>query len=179
MNIPHTIVNVSLNVAFAACFIGFFFFTYAKEVEKTIVITNVEYTVNSLLGNAVELLPDTVRGLMSAKLKSTKLPNMDEADKKVEKSNLELLKLSAMVLGGLLVVVLVGTRYISMQNNINYEDAIYHNLVLLFCIGVTEFIFLKTIAENYISANPNLVMYNIVKLLSGDKTHKEANQVSH
>jgi len=41
MNISHVIVNVSLNVAFAACFIGLFFFTYAKDVEKTIVVNNV------------------------------------------------------------------------------------------------------------------------------------------
>lgn len=168
MNIPHIIVNVSLNVAFAACFIGFFFFTYAKEVEKQIVINNVEYTVSDLFGNAVELLPDTVRGIAGAKLKSTKLPNMEQADKKVEAANNELLKLSAMVLGGLLFIVLIATKYISDANNINYEDAIYHNLILLVCIGITEFIFLKGIAENYISANPNIVMYNIVKLLSSD-----------
>ena len=168
MNIPHTIVNVSLNVAFAACFIGFFFFTYAKEVEKHIVVNNVEYTVNDLLGNGVEMLPDMVRGIIGAKIKSTKLPNMDAADKKIEDANNELLKLSAMVLGGLLIIVLIGTKYISDANNINYEDAIYHNLILLVCIGITEFIFLKGIAENYISANPNIVMYNIVKLLSSD-----------
>jgi hypothetical protein len=114
------------------------------------------------------MLPDMVRGIIGAKIKSTKLPNMDAADKKVEDANNELLKLSAMVLGGLLIIVLIGTKYISDANNINYEDAIYHNLILLVCIGITEFIFLKGIAENYISANPNIVMYHIGKLLSSD-----------
>jgi hypothetical protein len=52
-----------------------------------------------------------------------------------------------MVLGGLLIIVLIGTKYISDANNINYEDAIYHNLILLVCIGITEFIFLKE--ENF------------------------------
>ena len=34
----HMIINVILSVAFAATFIACFFFTYAKNVEKEIVI---------------------------------------------------------------------------------------------------------------------------------------------
>ena len=46
--IPQFIVNFLLSVSFAASFIGIFFFTYGKIVEKQIVVNNVNYTINDL-----------------------------------------------------------------------------------------------------------------------------------
>ena len=57
----HLIVNVILSVAFASSFIGIFFFTYGKEVEKNIIINNVQYTVDELLSFPSALLSDDIK----------------------------------------------------------------------------------------------------------------------
>jgi len=165
MNIPHTIVNVSLNVAFAACFIGFFFFTYAKNIEKQIVVNNVEYLVNDLLANTVAILPDAIKGPLSKSIKNTQLPDLSEADRAVENSNSSLLQLAIMVLGILLAGCLYGANYMSEKHGIDFEDAVQRNLILLVCIGLTEFVFLKLIAQNFISADPHVVVNHFLHLL--------------
>lgn len=165
MNISHVIVNVSLNVAFAACFIGLFFFTYAKNVEKTIVVNNVAYIVDDLLASSVAMLPDEARLMLKIKIEETKLPDMTQADKAVEKSNGKLLQQATMVLLILLIVAIVVSHKIAGANKIDFSDAIYHNLVLLACIGVTEYLFLTYIAQNYISADPHVLARTVISML--------------
>jgi hypothetical protein len=165
MNVPHTILNISLNVAFAACFIGLFFFTYAKNIEKQIVVNNVEYLVNDLFANTVGLMPNPVKTVMGIGLKNITLPNMKAQDEAVNKNNSDLLKLASITLGSLLIITLVGCYYLSEHYQLNLSDAIYHNLILLVCIGITEFIFLILIAQNYISVDPNHIFLNLINML--------------
>jgi hypothetical protein len=165
MNIPHTIINVSLNVAFVACFIGFFFFTYAKNIEKQIVVNNIEYLVNDLLANTVTILPDAIKSPLSKSIKNTQLPDLWEADKEVKKSNNNLLQTTIMMLGILLACCLYGANYMSEKHDIDFEDAVNRNLILLVCIGLTKFIFLKFIAQNFISADPHVVVNHFLELL--------------
>ena len=177
MNISHLIVNVSLNVSFAACFIGLFFFTYAKDLEKKIVVNNVAYIVDDLLANTVALLPAEAKSLLKSQIDSTKLPDMTEADKSVERSNAKLLQQATMVLLILLIVAIIVSHKVAADNNIDFTDAIYHNLVLLACIGVTEYIFLAYIAQYYISADPNVVARAVISMLKDD--HKTEHKSGH
>ena len=166
MNIHHTIVNVSLNVAFVACFIGFFFFTYGRNIEKQIVVNNIEYLVNDLLANTVTLMPDSVKGVLSKNIKNAQLADMTENDKSVKESNSNLLHLSTMMLCILLAGCFYGAHYVSEKHNIDFDDAVNHNLILLVCMGFTQFIFLTFITKSFIAADPHVVVNHFLELLN-------------
>ena len=160
----HTIINIALSVAFAASFIGFFFFTYAKNIERQIVINNVEFTINDLFDNIVSILPESLKGIIKEQISSIKLADMTKVDKEVAVQNHELLLSSAKVLGGLLIVVLIGTYWLASMYELNYHEIISQSILLLCCIAFVEYVFLTFIIQKYISANPNIVKYNLVKI---------------
>ena len=163
--LPHLIVNVILSVAFASSFIGAFFFTYGKEVEKSIIVNNVQYTVDELLGFPSALLSDDIKKKLITYLNDVKLSDMTVADKKVSDNNTQLLQKAGIILSILLVVSLVASFYISKKYNLNFPFILSQNLILLCGIGLVEFVFLKFIAGNYISANPNIVKKKILETI--------------
>jgi hypothetical protein len=164
-NIPHFISNVILSVAFAATFIGIFFFTYAKNVEKDVVVNNVNYTVDSLLSGITVVLNDDVKNILSDQVSQVKLGDMSGADKEVDDNNSKLLIQSAQILGTLFVVSLVSTFIIAKYYDLDFTELIIQNLILLCGIGLTEFVFLKYIIANFISANPNIVKKKVLEML--------------
>lgn len=163
--IPHFISNVILSVAFAATFIGIFFFTYAKNVEKDVVVNNVNYTVDSLLSGITVLVNDNVKTILSNQVSQVKLGDMSGADKEVDENNKKLLIQSAQILGTILVVSLVSTFMIAKYYDLDFTELIIQNLILLCGIGLTEFVFLKYIIANFISANPNIVKKKVLEML--------------
>jgi len=154
---PHLIVNVMLSVAFASSFIGLFFFTYGKDVEKNIVIANVEYIVDSLLSFPTSLLSDDTKQKVKTYLTNVKLGDMTQADETVSNNNNDLVRTAAILLSSMLVTIIVITYIISKKYELNFPEIIGQNLILLCGIALVEFVFLKFVARNFISANPNVV----------------------
>jgi len=163
--IPHFISNVILSVAFASTFIGIFFFTYAKNVEKDVVVNNVNYTVDSLLSGITVLANDDAKKILAEQVSQVKLGDMSGADKEVNDNNSKLLVQSAKILGTILVVSLITTFIIAKIYDLDFTELIIQNLILLCGIGLTEFIFLKFIIANFISANPNIVKKKVLEML--------------
>jgi hypothetical protein len=164
MNLIMLAVNTSMLVAFAVCFIGIFFFTYAKDVEKDIVVNNVRYLIDTLIPN-LNLLPQSSYNILKNNVNNIKLANMDKEDAEVTNANNELLKKSAKVLGIVLVLSLAFSYYMCNKYNLDFNDLLYHNLILVGCVALVEFMFLNLIAKNYISADPNIVARNLTSQL--------------
>lgn len=154
-------INTSMLVAFAVCFIGVFFFTYAKNVEKNIVVNNVKYLIDTLTPN-FNLLPRTEYNLLKNNINNVKLTNMDKEDAEVTSVNNDLLNQSAKVLGCILVLALVFSYYMCNKYNLDFTDMLYHNLILVGCVALVEFIFLNLVAQNYTSADPNMIVNNLI-----------------
>jgi hypothetical protein len=164
MNLIKLAVNTSMLVAFAVCFIGIFFFTYAKDIEKDIVVNNVRYLIDTLTPN-LKLLPQPVYNILKNNVNNIKLANMDKEDAEVTNANNELLKKSAKVLGIVLVLSLAFSYYMCNKYNLDFNDLLYHNLILVGCVALVEFMFLNLIAKNYISADPNIIARNLTSQL--------------
>ena len=90
---------------------------------------------------------------------------MSGADKEVDENNKKLLIQSAQILGTILVVSLVSTFMIAKYYDLDFTELIIQNLILLCGIGLTEFVFLKYIIANFISANPNIVKKKVLEML--------------
>lgn len=165
MNIPKLLIDTSISVAFTSFFICIFFFTYGKIIEKQVVVNNVNYIMDDLLGSAITIIPDNMKSVLKQQLNSINPPNMIKQDKIVSDTNYELIKKSIIIFSLFLVLVLVVGNVASKYYNVNYSYSIYQNMILLFFIGLTEYIFLSTLAKHYISAEPNLVVHDIIEML--------------
>lgn len=164
-HLPHLIVNVILAVALASSFIALFFFTYGKEVEKNIVIGNVEYIVDDLLSFPTSLLPDEAKYKLITYLDNVKLSDMTQSDQNVTNNNNELLKISGITLGSMLIISIIIAYIISKKYELDFPFTISQNLILLCGIALVEFIFLKYVLTNFISANPNIVKKKLLEAL--------------
>lgn len=163
--IPHLLINVILSVALASSFIGFFFFTYAKNIERKIVVNNVEYIVEDLTDTVMALLPENIKNLLKIKINDVKLGDMSKEDNDVKESNKKLLLKAGKVLSTLLVVSLLTAFIIAKMYNFDIMDILSKNLVLLSGIALVEFIFLTYIAANFISADPNVVRKKVLEVI--------------
>jgi len=179
MDLIDIICNVILSVIFAAGFICIFFFTYAKNVEKQVVINNLNYIVNSLLSSPIYLFKNlSVYNYVNNKLSELKSPNDDlDEDSNVIKINNDLMKKSYTYIGILLFVGLIIVFVLSIYKNrdndiksglIYFFILILKNLFMTSGIGLTEFIFLKFVASQFMAADDNViikqVLINISKL---------------
>ena len=159
------LVNFLLATSFAASFISFFFFTYAKNVEKTIVVNNVEYTINSLLSDFLQMVPDSLKKLLKIQINNVDFDNLKEEDQKTDDNNNKLLDFCIKLYGTILVVCIVSAYLIARFSNVNFEDILISNLILLVAIAATEYFFLNNIIAKFISADPNKVKYAMVQNL--------------
>ena len=101
---PEFIVNFLIATCFATSFIAFFFFTYAKNVERQIVVNNVNYLIYDLTSNLISFTDNDTKELLISQLNDVNLGDMSEEDKKVEESNNKLLTQSFKLFGTLLIV---------------------------------------------------------------------------
>ena len=165
MNISKFIVNFLLSTSFAASFIAFFFFTYAKNVERDIVVNNVNYTINDLLSQFFNLMPSTIKQIISSKIDTINFDSMKSEDVKTNADNSDLMYYCIRLYGTLLAVSIILAYLIAKYNDVNFEDILTSNLILLTGIALTEYLFLNHVIAKFISANPNLVKYTIIKNL--------------
>jgi hypothetical protein len=157
MNLPRFMVNFLLSTAFATSFIALFFFTYVKNIEREIVLDNVNYVIDDLTTTFLTILPEPIKALLEFKLDNIELKDLSEADNKVKEDNNKLLMKSAKTFGLILVINVSLAVYISHIYKINFTEILISNLLLLTAIALTEFFFLKLVIRKYISANPNKV----------------------
>jgi hypothetical protein len=154
---PKFIINFLVATCFATSFIAFFFFTYAKNVERQIVVDNVNYLIDDLTSNLISFTNDDTKEVLISQINSINLGDMSEEDKKVEESNKKLLTQSFKLFGTLLIINLTLAYIIARFYEINFEQILISNIMLLFAIALTEYFFLDYIIIHYISVDPNRI----------------------
>jgi len=161
--LPEFSVNIAMSVALATTFIAIFFFTYVKDVERKIVVKNVNYIVDDLAEGVVPFLPKELKKQLYYNLDKIKLPNMDAVDKKVADDNNKLLVKSAKLFGTSFIILMVVAFFISKTYNLNFYELFITNLLLLCAIAFTEYAFLNVVIFEWISADPNKVKSEVIK----------------
>lgn len=170
------LINILLVSVFAAIYIGIFFFSYGKLVEKEVVINNVNYLINDLKKD-LKLLPKNITTVLSNYIGDNSpnidTPDMVEKDKKVAISNDMLFNKVINVSTILLVVTFIIVYYLSTSVNLS-SDEIYEliikSVLLLGCIALVEFLFLELVIKNYYSVDPNNIKRHIVDKIKSLQT---------
>jgi hypothetical protein len=167
--LPEFSVNIAMSVALATTFIAIFFFTYVKDVERKIVLKNVNYIVDDLAEGIVPFLPKELKKQLYYNLDKIELPNMDVIDKQVVDDNHKLLIKSGKLFGISFVVLMIIAFFISKIYNLDFYELLITNILLLCAIAFTEYAFLNIVIFEWISADPNKVKSEVIKSVVFDK----------
>lgn len=167
INKPELVSKVLINVLFISVFIGVFFFTYGSYIEKKVVEEQMIF-LSKDVKSLFSLFGKNVNDTITTKLNQLELPDLSHEDDKAKQNNIEIKKKAFMFLSlfSLFVAFLVYFIYTKYGNN-TYElnKIISENIVILFAIGITEFVFITYFGARFISINPSIVKLTILESL--------------
>ena len=174
MSVARTSINILISVLFASMFLIIFFFTYVKKLEEKVIINNVKFTIDSLLDGILPFIPPENKKSIYNFINSLNLTVDKNADIATENSNNKLLVLSifAITILATIVIVIIGVIYALNVKSLKpvLPEIATENLIIVSFIGLTELVFLNIFASKYISANPNIITYNLLNITKLKKT---------
>lgn len=157
-------ITVITNVLFISLFISLFFFTYTAYIEQEIVQKQMGFLSETITGNIKLLGPDIKKEFKEF---INKLPEIQlvEEDNKVKKMNAETMY-NAIVINIIFAIVLcILVLYVWSIGYIDWnkvEEILITNVIIVAFIALTEFGFLTYFGANFVSLNPNTIVYNII-----------------
>lgn len=160
--LPKKIVTIIISITFAISFIALFFFTYARDIEREVVLNNVNYIINELGGSLPILLEGVPQNDIIKSLDLINLDNMKEADEDVKQINDKIIHSSLIIFTSFFTVSLFVCLLVCVYFKLDIVEILSTNLLLLGAIAVVEFLFLTFIIKNYISADINAIFRNIL-----------------
>jgi hypothetical protein len=157
------LTQIVLNVTLISVFIGVFFFTYGKQVEKKIITEQTGYIATSLAEDLGFYLNESTKNQIKSSI-VTPVEGLEEEDKKVQDSNNVLQNKAILALG---ILFLIGFSIVIFlrEKKLTGEPVIYEGFIILLFVGFTEFIFFNLIARKYRVADPNFVKETFLKTI--------------
>jgi hypothetical protein len=167
--LSYQIANILLHVIFITSFLVVFFFTYTSKVEGQIVELQSKNIVKDIVGDVKLLLPDDIiEEVNTDLLPYVNAPDMKEEDEKVKEVNNALFSvvlkfIIATFAIGMLVVFII-SRY--SKESFGFGEIMMHNIIILFFVALTEYVFLDYFVKNYVTIDSNYIKYVIFKTLN-------------
>lgn len=177
--------KVFMQIFFVVSFLCLFFFLYVVKVEKEQFETQVNYIVDNILDDFLKhintIIPNArYRALLGEELRTivSSWTVQTKAYAQIEENNEALLEKTKYIVINyaiILVAVLVSLFLLGFCNELG--TSLFENLIIVFFIGLTEFLFLHFVASQYLAADPNKVKYIVLntvekfaiqKVLSGN-----------
>lgn len=164
----HEIANIILHVILITTLLTIFFFTYATTVEEQIVKDQVDFIIEDLT-NGAQLLPAELNTALKIGVNTIQIPDMAVVDKEVEDKNKKLVMKVSKLVGGILIVGVSIVYFMSKQYDFSFMDLLKKNAIVLLFVGLTEFYFLRYLAKNFKSGDPNHVKKTVFETLKNLK----------
>ena len=172
MDIPRAAINILMCVLFASIFLITFFFIYVSKIEEKVIINNVNYTIDSVLDGILPFIPPQNKKAIFDYINSLDIKIDKAVDIASINSNNKLLQTSVYAITTLTIVIIIIIAVIYLKNKDKLNPLLpqmaTETLIIVCFIGLTEYVFFNDFASKFISANPNLVKYN---LLNFNKIH--------
>jgi hypothetical protein len=164
------LLNVVVNITMITIFICVFFFTYAKHVEKRIIVTQTADLAKTMT-STLTMFPK-VRAELRPLVNSLNI--QETKDENVAANNRIIVNNTIMIIGFWSIWTLMIVGIIAYIYKVDMRRIILVNIIILAVVGLTEFFFLECIASNYISFDPNYVKYTLLDTLDrfGQKNKK-------
>lgn len=145
-------VNILLSVTFISIFIGLFFFIYGSYIEKNIVQDQSTILARDI-AQYIRLFPTEMTEKIVNKLT---LSDMKIKDQQIEERNKKIRKQTFIILFGFFIIGITSSILISKWKQIDFYPILRDNLIILFFIGIIEFLFITFVIQNIYLIDPNL-----------------------
>lgn len=159
-------ITIIINVLLISLFIAIFFFTYGIYIEDSIIksqmnflATNISDIIKLFGPNITNDIKKTINNL--PKIDFTNVDSNIQIKNKTVKHN----ALIANIIFTIFTILLVIFLYNRSGAEINLFNILIKNFIILLFVGLTYFIFIFFYGSKFISVNPNLIYYNIIKHL--------------
>ena len=167
------IFTILFQVILLFTFLVIFYFNYVNQVEKNAFISQIHLAVDDLTGNLKDIIKYLSTDAKQAIIVdiNTEIQNIKKNANhaQIDKNNNHLENLSFELILSILAGFCVFIVVVTMGNYcLPLLSTAKEGLLSLAFVALTEFIFLQIVAKNYISADPNLIRYNISKALNKD-----------
>jgi hypothetical protein len=161
------IVYVVLNITLVASFICIFFFTYVTKVEKKLYMDQIDMILNDLHDSAkLFLTPEMKSSIIQSIDKYTSMNlSLKSIDDEIQKSNHKLVMYSYIIISIFIICGFSISYYISIRNNLKFENILGKKILILVGIAFIEYIFVTYIVPNYIYIDSNYVKKTMIETL--------------
>lgn len=161
-------IYILLHILVLAIFLTVFFFTYSVSVEKNIVVSQIDFLMDDIFGNFFKGISDENKDSITKQLNDLMEGSdsaFEEQDKEVIENNNQIIIKSIiflLIVVAVIISILAIIFIIQPWNKAEWSQFILATIITLIFVGITEFIFLLLIAQNYLSLDPNNLKENIV-----------------
>ena len=153
-------LNILLVSIFAIIFINVLFFTYGKNIEHNVIVTNVDYIANNINSMIKELPPQYIE-LVKNIINSKNITITNDTN-----NNDNLLYNSIKIL-----ILLVSITVISFIISYKYYDLNYDeiknifitSIILVLGMGLVEILFLTFVVKNFMLADMNKLKLHVLQ----------------
>ena len=122
----------------------------------TLIKEQIDYIVEDLV-DFTKILPREINTTVKNTVSMIQFPDMREYDEKVEMKNKELVKSTSALVGSVTIMGFSLVYAMSKKYDFDFMDMMKKNLIVLFFVGITGFMFVRFIAKNFRSGDPNHV----------------------
>ena len=152
--------TVLIQVTLIFIFITIFFFTYAKNKEKDVVINNIDLLLDSIIpSDLVGILPTNYKKIIIDNL--NEIQNDHQQDNVIKENNKKVFRDTIRIL--LIVLFLISILLFLYAKKIRLSSIFIQSFIIVFFVGLTEYIFLTFFASKFISVDPQLIKYTFIK----------------
>ena len=152
-------LNILLVSIFAIIFINVLFFTYGKNIEHNVIVTNVDYIANNINSMIKELPPQYIE--LVKNIINSNNNNINDTN-----NNDNLLYNSIKIL-----ILLVSITVISFIISYKYYDLNYDemknifitSIILVLGMGLVEILFLTFVVKNFMLADMNKLKLHVLQ----------------
>jgi len=165
-----SIIDIILNVVTIGAFLACFYFLYVAQVEKGVVVGQIQYVVDSLYGTAGAFLPAEAKAnLVTSINQYVNSPQFAQSfaaqDAATNENNAKIKKQTYLLMIGLFIIVwgiVLYYWYYVKNRGFNMMRITISVIVCLIVVAFVEFAFLKLFASKYYSVDANNVKKQII-----------------
>jgi hypothetical protein len=168
------VLVVLIQVACVFIFLSVFYFTYAKNKERDTVNAQVDFLIDSFNSTKFQILPNNLKQILLNKVNDINVntPANAQANKNIDANNnaikTQVKNIIIKVVVGIILLCIVSV-ILSKKTELDF----FKNLQLLkifkevgiivFFVGVTEFVFLTYFGSKFVSINPHVIKAQIAQ----------------
>ena len=165
MSIYKKIAHITFNTALISTAIAVLFFTYGKNVEKTIVKDQSAYIAETIADDSRVFFPKETRKIISDSMVA---PDMQQEDQEVEERDEKLKNQSLKIFIPLCIIGIFITLLICWYGKVSKKHVFFEGIAILLFALFAEILFLNIIVRNYKTADPNFVKMQILKAIKNE-----------